>query len=387
MPLHSSLTTQSSFCTVYYFFNAAENTTHSMRSTQICRECLRAAREPVRAQSSLKRSSLPSTQTRLFSTHPQRWQQQQQNPHEQPIPREPPPPPPTDATTGTPSTPNIKTSATPTPEPTTAQMQASIRASLSHSPTMLKIAQTLRRVSKSTTETYVVYGYAEQFFKSCAAQAPYTIPENLRTQVVTGRGPPKTAQGEDIGIPDESSSANLGSVFWHDKLGLLPTFSSWSQVTYLHFYILLVHFRTMEDYSALQMHQRYLIEHFSQNAEDKMVLLHTIDARGIRNRYLKDLFMQWRGCIAAYDEGLVKGDAVLGAAVWRNLFKGEEGVDWEKVAVVVAYMRRCINILGGYQDLNEMRDALDGPEGVWARAKEGLLEEVERPAEGVSEAA
>ena len=263
-------------------------------------------------------------------------------------------------------------------------MQSTIRSNLSHSPRMVKIAEALRRVSKSTTDTYIVYGYAETFFKSCSAQAPYTIPDNQRTQIVSGRGPPRTAGGEDIGVPDESST-NQGSVFWHEQLGLLPTFSTWSQVTYLHFYILLVHLRTLPDYGNLQMHQRYLIEHFSQNAEDKMILLHTIEARGIRNRYLKDLFMQWRGCIAAYDEGLVKGDATLGAAIWRNMFKGEEQVDWEKVAIVVAYMRRCINMLGRFKEVTDMRDGLDGPEGVWAQAKVGLFEEVDEPSQGIQE--
>jgi cytochrome b pre-mRNA-processing protein 3 len=82
-----------------------------------------------------------------------------------------------------------------------------------------------------------------------------------------------------------------------------------------------------------------------------MDVLHGLTSRAIRNKFLKDLFIQWRGVLAAYDEGLVKGDAVLGAAVWRNLWKashtgphGEE-MDWTKVAQVVAYMRRVISEL------------------------------------------
>lgn len=79
-----------------------------------------------------------------------------------------------------------------------------------------------------------------------------------------------------------------------------------------------------------------------------MDVLHNLSSRTIRNKYLKDLFVQWRGVLAAYDEGLVKGDAVLGAAVWRNLWKasptgpaGQE-IDWTKIAWVVAYMRRVL---------------------------------------------
>lgn len=82
-----------------------------------------------------------------------------------------------------------------------------------------------------------------------------------------------------------------------------------------------------------------------------MDTLHDLGSRGVRNKYLKDLFVQWRGIIAAYDEGLIKGDAVLGAAVWRNLWKasptGPDGkeIDWTKVAWVVAYMRRVTSEL------------------------------------------
>jgi cytochrome b pre-mRNA-processing protein 3 len=271
--------------------------------------------------------------------------------------------------------------------PTVAQMQEAIRKELTQQSPVGRIAQSLLKNAPSTTQTYVVYGTTERLFKSCGAQAPYTIPEGQRTKVLTGQGPPRTEEGEDIGVPDATDTlAGAGSVFWHEQLGMLPTFSTWSLVTYLHFYILLVHLRTLSDHSSLQMHQRYLIEHFSQSAEDKMVLLHTIEARGIRNRYLKDLFIQWRGCIAAYDEGLVKGDAVLGAAIWRNVFKGEEQVDWEKVAVVVAYMRRCINLLSEVDDVEEVAAALDGPEGIWARAQQGLFAEVEQLSQGMQEA-
>lgn len=77
-----------------------------------------------------------------------------------------------------------------------------------------------------------------------------------------------------------------------------------------------------------------------------MITLHGLVAKGIRTRYLKDLFVQWRGAVAAYDEGLLKGDAVLGSAVWRNIFKGDEDVDWTNVAGVVAYMRRLLSELG-----------------------------------------
>lgn len=147
-------------------------------------------------------------------------------------------------------------------------------------------------------------------------------------------------------------SALLIIIFWCAELGLAPTFSTWSQITFLHMYLLTVRLRALPSRESFQTYSRHLIDHFSHNAEHRMDELHDIGSRSIRNKYLKDLFIQWRGIIAAYDEGLIKGDAVLGAAVWRNLWKAEatgpdgKAVDWSKVAWVVAYMRRVTAQLG-----------------------------------------
>ena len=116
-----------------------------------------------------------------------------------------------------------------------------------------------------------------------------------------------------------------------------------------------------------------------------MLLLHTISARSIRNKYLKDLFLQWRGILAAYDEGLAKSDAVLASAVWRNLFKGEDSVDWRKVAMVVGYMRKAIVELGKVEDVRKIPSQLDGPRGVWARSLEGRRQMVDQESLGMKE--
>ncbi len=54
--------------------------------------------------------------------------------------------------------------------------------------------------------------------------------------------------------------------------------------------------------------------------------------------------------MAGYDEGLVKGDAVLATAVWRNVFKGAKDVDFRGVAEIVSYIR------GVLKGLDEMSD-------------------------------
>ena len=108
-------------------------------------------------------------------------------------------------------------------------------------------------------------------------------------------------------------------------------------------------------------------------------------ARGIRNRYLKDLFLQWRGVLAAYDEGLVKGDAVLAAALWRNLWKGNEDVDWTKVALVVAWMRACLVRLDKVA-VEGLVAGVTGTEGVFEMARQQVMRAGPPPSRGLTEA-
>ncbi|PLN83252.1 hypothetical protein BDW42DRAFT_192356 [Aspergillus taichungensis] len=196
-----------------------------------------------------------------------------------------------------------------------------------------RLAQALMPRPGSSTENYVAYGMTQKLFEACSTQADYSIPQVAQK----GAQVPKTEGGEDLGV---------GTGWWYEELGLLPTFSTWSQVTFLHMYLLTVRLRALPSRDSLQTYSRHLIDHFSHSAEHRMDVLHGFTSRAIRNKFLKDLFIQWRGILAAYDEGLVKGDAVLGAAVWRNLWKasynapdGSE-LDWAKIAQVVAYMRR-----------------------------------------------
>jgi hypothetical protein len=141
-------------------------------------------------------------------------------------------------------------------------------------------------------------------------------------------------------------------------LGLLPTFSTWSQVTFLHMYLLTVRLRALSSPESVRTHLQHLSDHYSHNAETRMDIIHGITTRSIRNKYLKDLFLQWRGVLAAYDEGMARGDAILAAAVWRNIWKAEplgpdgEDIDWAKIATVVTYMRRVTEELSKVDELD-----------------------------------
>ena len=81
-----------------------------------------------------------------------------------------------------------------------------------------------------------------------------------------------------------------------------------------------------------------------------MATQHGIVASSVRAKYLKDLFLQWRGLTVGYDEGLMKGDAVLATAVWRNIFKADPNVDFRGVGQVVSYMRGVLQGLEGIKD-------------------------------------
>jgi cytochrome b pre-mRNA-processing protein 3 len=133
------------------------------------------------------------------------------------------------------------------------------------------------------------------------------------------------------------------------EAGLKPTFSTWSQVTMLHMYLLSARFRSFPAGTA-QPWQQHLLDHFFYDAENKMTIEHNMHARGTRNKYLKDIYLQWRGLLASYDYGLAKGDAVLATAIWRNVFKANEDVDIRALAQITSYVRKTLSHLDGLPD-------------------------------------
>ena len=82
-----------------------------------------------------------------------------------------------------------------------------------------------------------------------------------------------------------------------------------------------------------------------------MAVWHNISTRGTRNKFLKDLSQMWRGVLLSYDEGVIKGDAVLAGAVWRNVFKGDENAVIEDMALVTAFLRAQLRMLDGASDV------------------------------------
>lgn len=117
----------------------------------------------------------------------------------------------------------------------------------------------------------------------------------------------------------------------------------------LHMWLLVIRLRCLET-NAWQAWQKALVDHFFNDAEAKMGDMHGMTSRMVRSRYLSTLFEVWRGVIMSYDEGLMKSDAVLAAAVWRNLYKSKADVDMRHVAAIVSWIRRVAQTLDQTDD-------------------------------------
>ncbi|KAI9796637.1 MAG: Protein cbp3, mitochondrial [Piccolia ochrophora] len=199
------------------------------------------------------------------------------------------------------------------------------------------LAQSLRARATSRTGTYAAYAVTEILYKQCATQAEYTMPERGTAE--------KTASGAEIGI---------GQGWWYDSLHLTPTFNTWAQITALHMYLLTARLRCLPR-TTVGPWQQHLLDHFFADAEARMVERHNMVAGMMVTRYLKDLHEQYRGAVVAYDEGVCRGDAVLAAALWRNLWGGVEDLDVVALAEVVEYVRRGLTMMDGIGDEDVLR--------------------------------
>ncbi|KAF1833519.1 ubiquinol cytochrome-c reductase assembly protein Cbp3 [Decorospora gaudefroyi] len=194
----------------------------------------------------------------------------------------------------------------------------------------------VREKAPLTTDTYTAYGATLNLINECARPGGYTIPQALEKK------------GE-IPVDENGVHVGVGEGWWYEALGLTPTFFNWSQITFLHMYMLQVRFRMLP-----QTHAPIWIQHLTNNAfwaaEDRLVVWHKFNTESMRQKKLKELFAQWRAVLLSYDEGLVKGDAMMAAAIWRNVLGAKDDVDFEKLAQIVGYMRRELKRLENATD-------------------------------------
>lgn len=108
-------------------------------------------------------------------------------------------------------------------------------------------------------------------------------------------------------------------------------------------YLILVRLRCFPP-NQFPLYSQHLLDHFFHMAEDRMISHHNISARSVRNKYLKDYFLQWRGLQAGYDEGLVKGMLYLRQRCGETFSRRRK--TWiGGVGDVVSYIRGCIKAL------------------------------------------
>ncbi|KAJ0168095.1 3-oxoacyl-[acyl-carrier-protein] synthase, mitochondrial [Colletotrichum tanaceti] len=229
------------------------------------------------------------------------------------------------------------------------------------------IASTIMAAAPKTMAATMTTSRLETLYKACSSQALYHISEQDRAKDMVHM----TTEGEEVGAP-------IGP--WLQYFDLQPSFSSWSQATMLHMYLVVARMRCL-DREASRNLQHQFIDQFFFDCERMMHLNHGMTSSALRQRYLKEIFVQWRGLIAAYDEGVVKDDRVLAAAVWRNLFKSREDVDMRQVAAVVGWMRATL------QDFEAapVEDLLVSPANVFKRDVRDMLQLVDVVAPQVKE--
>ncbi|KAJ1980612.1 Ubiquinol cytochrome-c reductase assembly protein Cbp3 [Dimargaris verticillata] len=123
--------------------------------------------------------------------------------------------------------------------------------------------------------------------------------------------------------------------FYIDTLKLPDTYQTWFNVTQLHAWMLMVRIRNEDN--AKNISQEF-VNHMFYDAEMRMRRM-GVNTDRLVNNTLKDLVASFHGSTLAYDEGMCRGDAYLGAAIWRNLFRTSP-VRGQELAYLVHYTRR-----------------------------------------------
>ncbi|GAA5970750.1 hypothetical protein JCM11641_004439 [Rhodosporidiobolus odoratus] len=121
----------------------------------------------------------------------------------------------------------------------------------------------------------------------------------------------------------------IDSAFFYEECSLPPSFQTWFSITTLHVWLLSVRFRSLPPPLGRTYIQE-LINHMFIDVELRMRGPYSVTQSRLIKGYMKDMLEQYHGACAAYDEGLVRGDAVLAAAIWRNVF----GAGWGGVGGV-----------------------------------------------------
>ncbi|BGO99443.1 Serine carboxypeptidase 3 [Rhodotorula toruloides] len=117
--------------------------------------------------------------------------------------------------------------------------------------------------------------------------------------------------------------AEVEAPFFYEECYLPPSFQTWFSITTLHVWLLSVRFRSLPAPLG-RVYIQELINQMFVDVENRIRGPYKVTQNRLVKGYMKDLLEQYHGACAAYDEGLIRGDPVLAAAIWRNVF----GAGW-----------------------------------------------------------
>ncbi|CAH8623265.1 unnamed protein product [Dicrocoelium dendriticum] len=120
------------------------------------------------------------------------------------------------------------------------------------------------------------------------------------------------------------------------RLNLPDNFQSWFSLTTLHIWMCLVRLR--QEGVEGQLLKRTFVNLFWLDLRSRMRTFKIL--RKIHSQ-VSVFRMQFFGAIFAYDEGfLAHSDALLSAALWRNLFLSSSSVTMEQLELALKYVRK-----------------------------------------------
>ena len=108
------------------------------------------------------------------------------------------------------------------------------------------------------------------------------------------------------------------------ECALPGSFQTWFQLTNMHVFLLMSRFRALPREEA-RTYAQELINHFFIDTESRMRERFGVQTARLVKGYMRDLHVQHRGAMLAYDEGLATDDVRLSGAVWRNVWGGGWG--------------------------------------------------------------
>ncbi|KAL6303177.1 hypothetical protein BKA93DRAFT_789622 [Sparassis latifolia] len=188
-------------------------------------------------------------------------------------------------------------------------------------------------------------------------------------------------------------------MFWQEECHLPPTFQSWFTVVNLHVWLLTVRLRALPPPHGMN-HIQALIDHFFLDIEDRVraVLQPASPASSVpttpysqgpytpttefytianadaqtekRARaperlvttQMKIFREQWAGMGLSFDVGLLRGDAEMAGAIWRNFLgaRGARGIVYPSAGEEKPFFRRTVNLAGG--EVEKVRGPLEAEE-------------------------